>query len=90
MIAVSQMMPLGSLGSSPSYVCFAHAWGSVGGDYLIPDSCGTNLDHKKSTKKMAKAINRSPAIQAVQLTVLFMGGAMWLQKQPHTSSVSVW
>jgi hypothetical protein len=33
---------------------------------------GTNMDHKKSIGKMAKAIRRSPVIQALQLTALFV------------------
>jgi hypothetical protein len=32
---------------------------------------------------MAKAIGRSPVIQALQLTALFVGGAILQQKQSH-------
>jgi hypothetical protein len=39
---------------------------------------------------MAKAIGRSPVIQALKLTALFVGDAIWHQKQSHTSFVSVW
>jgi hypothetical protein len=39
---------------------------------------------------MAKAIGRSPVIQALQLTALFVGGAIWQQKQSHTSFMRVW
>jgi hypothetical protein len=38
---------------------------------------------------MVKAIKRSPIIQALQLSALFMGGATWQQKQTHISFVSV-
>jgi hypothetical protein len=39
---------------------------------------------------MTKAIKKGPVIQALQLAALFVGGAMWQQKQPHTSFVSEW
>jgi hypothetical protein len=43
------------------------------------------MDHKKSTgKKMAKAITRSPVIQALQLKEPFVVGAIWQQKQSPT------
>jgi hypothetical protein len=32
---------------------------------------------------MAKAIGRSPVLQALQLTALFVGDAIWQQKQSH-------
>jgi hypothetical protein len=50
-------------------------------------SCGTNVDHKKSTGKenMAKTIKRSSVIKALQLTALFAGGAIRQQKRPHLS-----
>jgi hypothetical protein len=32
---------------------------------------------------MTKANKRSPVIQALQLTALFMGVAIWQQKPPH-------
>jgi hypothetical protein len=41
-------------------------------------------------EKMAEAMNRSPVLQALQLTGLFVGGTIWQQKQPHISFVSVW
>jgi hypothetical protein len=41
---------------------------------LFPGYCGTNVDDRKSTAKMAKAIKRSPVIQALQLRALFVGG----------------
>jgi hypothetical protein len=39
---------------------------------------------------MEKVIKMSPVIQALLLTALFVGGAIWRQKQPHTSIVSAW
>jgi hypothetical protein len=40
-------------------------------------------------EKNSKTIKRSPVIQALQLTALFVGGAIQQQKQPHASSVGV-
>jgi hypothetical protein len=39
---------------------------------------------------MAVAIERSCVIEALQLTDICEGGAIWQQKLPYTSSVSVW
>jgi hypothetical protein len=41
----------------------------------------TDIDHKKSTGKMTKAIKMGPVIQALQLKALFVGGAIWQQKK---------
>jgi hypothetical protein len=45
------------------------------------------MDHKKSTGKMVTAIKGSPAVHDRHVTVLFVGGATWQQKQAHTSFV---
>jgi hypothetical protein len=45
------------------------------------------MDDKKSTEILVNAIKRSPVIYALQLTVLFVGRAIWQQKH-HTSFVS--
>jgi hypothetical protein len=44
---------------------------------------------RNDQEKTAKVIKRGPVIQALQLTALFVGGAIWQQKQPHTI-LSVW
>jgi hypothetical protein len=88
--AVSQKIPLGP-GSTPSYVCRPPTWGSVGGDCLIlrflSDWYGPQEMYWTT---MEKVIKRNPIIQALLLTALFVGGAIWRQKQPHTSIVSAW
>jgi hypothetical protein len=56
----------------------------------FPGFCETNMDLKKFTKTIAKAIKMSPVIQALKLTVQFLRGVIWQQKQPHPSFVSVW
>jgi hypothetical protein len=49
--------PFGAPGSTPSYVCLPHAWGSVDGNCLILLFCRTNIDHKKAAGKYkAKAL----------------------------------
>jgi hypothetical protein len=47
-------------------------------------SSGENMEHKKSTGKIATAIKRSPVIQALQLEVLLVGGVIW----QHSLTVS--
>jgi hypothetical protein len=48
------------------------------------------MNWKKFAGKIAKAIKRGPVIQFLQLIAVFVGGAIWQQKRPHTSFVSVW
>jgi hypothetical protein len=46
--------PFGAPGSTRSYVCVTIAWGSA--DCDCSSSSGTNMNHKQSTGKMAKAL----------------------------------
>jgi hypothetical protein len=39
---------------------------------------------------MAEVIKRTSVTQALKLTVLFVGGALWQEKQPHTASFVEW
>jgi hypothetical protein len=48
--------PFRAPGSTPSYVCLPHSWGSAGGDCLLPGSCRTNTDHKKSAGKNGESL----------------------------------
>jgi hypothetical protein len=47
------------------------------------------MDHKKCKKKKLQVIKRSPVTQVHQLTGLFMGYAIWQQKEPNACFVSV-
>jgi hypothetical protein len=76
--------PFGAPGSTPSYVCLPLAWGSVDGDFNSPVLVGLIWTTKNLQEKVAKPMKRSLAIQA-QMTTLFVGGAIWQLKQPHTS-----
>jgi hypothetical protein len=43
------------------------------------------MGQKISAGKNGKTVERSPAIQALQLTALSVVGATWQQEWPHTS-----
>jgi hypothetical protein len=39
------------------------------------------MHHKNIQREIAKTLKSTPVIQALQLTALFAGGAIWQQKQ---------
>jgi hypothetical protein len=79
----SSKRSLRDTGHCTSNVCLPPAWGSAGGGFNSPLLVGLRWTTRNLQKRTAKAI-KSSVIQALQLTVLLMGGAIWQQKQPHT------
>jgi hypothetical protein len=74
--------PFVAPGSTPSCVRLPPVRDCAGGDWLIYRFLGTNVDHKTCTgKDMAKVMKSHLVMHALQLTALFVGGAIWLHKQ---------